>query len=42
MYKVIIISIFILGGIIIGLLLFTLMRCIDVTWTGKLKDLFKF
>lgn len=36
------ISLLILGGIIMGVLLFTLMRCIDITWSGKLKDLFKF
>jgi hypothetical protein len=36
------ISLLILGGIIMFFLLFTLMRCIDITWSGKLKDLFKF
>ena len=36
------ISLLILGGIIMWFLLFTLIRCIDTTWSGKLKDLFKF
>lgn len=26
----------------IGLVLFTLLRCLDSSWGGKLKDLFKF
>jgi hypothetical protein len=36
------ISLLILGGIILWFILFTLMRCIDTSWTGNLKDLFKF
>lgn len=36
------ISLLILVGIIVWFLLFILMRCIDTTWSGKLKDLFKF
>jgi len=26
----------------IGILIFELLRCIDSSWSGKLKDLFKF
>ncbi len=37
--KIILLSI---GLIFIGLVLFTLMRTLDSSWSGKLKDLFKF
>jgi hypothetical protein len=31
-----------IGLIFVGLVLFTLMRTLDQSWSGKIKDLFKF
>ena len=31
----------VIGLIFVGLVLFTLMRTLDSSWSGKIKDLFK-